>query len=122
MVGKEPVMHPFDADGLVCAITLSEGKAVFRNRFVRTKGYQREKRARKILYRGAFGTQKSGGPLFNMFDVNIKNVANTNIIYWDGKLLALWEAGLPHRLGVSRSNELNYIYTYLYIYIYLYLY
>lgn len=92
-------MHPFDADGLMCAITIDNGQAVFRNRFVRTKGFLRERRERKIMYRGAFGTQRKGGALFNMFDTKIKNVANTNALYWGGRLLALWEGGLPHRMG-----------------------
>jgi all-trans-8'-apo-beta-carotenal 15,15'-oxygenase len=48
-------------------------------------------RANKILFRGAFGTQRSGGFLANIFDARIKNVANTNVIYWAGRLLALWE-------------------------------
>ena len=102
-------MHPFDADGLMCAITVCEGKAVFRNRFVRTKGFVRERKAGKILYRGAFGTQRSGGAFFNMFDVNIKNVANTNALYWGGRLLALWEGGLPHRLGALPFCSSSYL-------------
>lgn len=97
-VGNEKVMHPFDADGLMNAITIEDGKATFRNRFVRTKGFQKERRYRKIMYRGAFGTQRSGGPLSNIFDTNMKNVANTNALYWAGRLFALWEGGLPHRL------------------------
>lgn len=31
-------MHPFDGDGMVNAVTFKDGKAVYRNRFVRTKG------------------------------------------------------------------------------------
>jgi len=34
----------------------------------------------------------------NIFDVKVKNVANTNVMYGGGKLLALWEGGLPYRL------------------------
>ena len=90
-IGNDKVMHPFDADGLMCAITIENGKAIFRNRFVRTKGFLGEKRARKILYRGAFGTQRSGGAFANIFDTKIKNVANTNALYWAGRLFALWE-------------------------------
>ena len=55
-VNGEPIPHPFDGDGMVCAITLNQGRAHFRNRFVRTEGYLAERKAGKILYRG-FGTQ-----------------------------------------------------------------
>lgn len=40
----------------------------------------------------------SGGKLVNILNPIPKNTANTNIIYWAGRLLALWEGGLPHRL------------------------
>lgn len=92
------IQHPFDGDGMVCALTLSEGRAYFRNRFVQTEGFVEEQKAGKILYRGAFGTQKPGGWLANAFDLQPKKIANTNVIYWGGKLLALWEAAEPYRL------------------------
>ncbi|GAB4542773.1 MAG: carotenoid oxygenase family protein [Pleurocapsa sp.] len=93
------VNHPFDGDGMICAFTFDNGKAYFQNRFVRTEAYQQEQQANKILYRGVFGTQKPGGWLNNVFDLRLKNIANTNVIYWGDKLLALWEAAEPHRLN-----------------------
>ncbi len=97
-VNGQKLHHPFDGDGMVCAIAFDQGRAYFRNRFVRTEGYLAEQKAGKILYRGVFGTQKPGGWLANLFDLKIKNIANTHVIYWGGKLLALWEAAQPHRL------------------------
>ncbi|MDJ0510892.1 MAG: carotenoid oxygenase family protein [Crocosphaera sp.] len=94
-----PLKHPFDGDGMISAISfLGNGKVHFRNRFVRTEGYVKEKAAGEMIYRGVFGTQKPGGWLNNFLDINIKNIANTNIIYWGKKLLALWEAAEPYRL------------------------
>ncbi len=92
------IHHPFDGDGMISAIAFSNGRAYFRNRFIRTTAYVEEQKAKKILYRGVFGTQKPGGPLANAFDLRLKNIANTNVIYWGDKLLALWEAAEPHRL------------------------
>lgn len=97
-VNGQRMQHPFDGDGMICAISFQDGQARFRNRFVRTQGYLEEQQAGKILYRGVFGTQKPGGWLANAFDLRLKNIANTNVIYWGGKLLALWEAAEPHRL------------------------
>lgn len=51
-----------------------------------------------MFIRGMFGTVKSGGILKNAFDLRKKNVANTNILYWGQKLVALWEGGLPHSM------------------------
>jgi all-trans-8'-apo-beta-carotenal 15,15'-oxygenase len=90
--------HPFDGDGMINAISFRQGRAFYRNKFVRTEGYVAEQKSKKPLYRGVFGTQKPGGPLANAFDIKLKNIANTNVVYWGGKLLALWEAAEPHRL------------------------
>ena len=102
-----PVHHPFDGDGMVCAISFMEGRAHFRNRFVRTEGFVKEREAGQILYRGVFGTQKPGGWLNNAFDFKLKNIANTNVIYWGGKLLALWEAAEPYRLDPSTLETIG---------------
>jgi all-trans-8'-apo-beta-carotenal 15,15'-oxygenase len=106
-IGGYPVNHPFDGDGMVCAIAFSGGCAHFRNRFVRTAGFVAEQQAKKPLYRGVFGTQKPGGWLANAFDFRLKNIANTQVVYWGGKLLALWEAAEPHRLDPSTLETIG---------------
>ena len=97
-IGDTAIHHPFDGDGMISAFSFQDGKAHYRNRFVQTEAYVKEKEAGKILYRGVFGTQKPGGLFSNIFDLKLKNIANTGVIYWGGKLLALWEAAEPHRL------------------------
>jgi all-trans-8'-apo-beta-carotenal 15,15'-oxygenase len=106
-VNEQRIHHPFDGDGMICAIAFDKGRAHFRNRFVRTEGYLKEQKAGKILYRGVFGTQKPGGWLANAFDFQLKNIANTNVIYWGGKLLALWEAAEPHGLNPKTLETLG---------------
>jgi all-trans-8'-apo-beta-carotenal 15,15'-oxygenase len=97
-VGGEPYLHPFDGDGMICRISFVDGRAHFANSYVKTPQYLAEQEAQKILYRGVFGTQKMGGWLANAFDLRRKNIANTNVIYHNGKLLALWEADRPYAL------------------------
>ena len=106
-VDGERLHHPFDADGNICAISFDRGKAYFRNRYVKTEGYVAEQKAGKVLYRGVFGTEKSGGWLSNAFDFKLKNVANTNVVYWGDKLLALWEASHPHQLDPHTLETLG---------------
>ena len=106
-INGQSIAHPFDGDGMVCAISFKNRRAYFRNRFVRTEGYVAEKAAGKILYRGAFGTQKPGGWLANIFDLKNKNIANTGILYWGDKLLALWEGGQPHRLNPQNLETIG---------------
>ena len=51
-----------------------------------------------MVFRGTFGTMRDGGPLANAFDLHTKNLANTNILAWGGRVLALYEAGQPVRV------------------------
>ncbi len=96
--GGQRYHHPFDGDGMISQVSFQGGRAFYRNRYVQTPEFQAEQAADKILYRGVFGTLKPGGWLNNIFDLRLKNIANTNVIYWGNKLLALWEAAQPYRL------------------------
>ena len=50
-----------------------------------------------------FGTEVD---LNNIMDLKLKNQANTNVLNWGGKLLAYFEAGLPHR-WVGAATVIN---------------
>lgn len=102
-----PLRHPFDGDGMICAFTFDRGRCFFRNRFVKTREYLEEQKAGKMLYRGVFGSQKPGGWLANLFDIRVKNIANTNAIYWGNKLWALWEAAHPYRLNPDNLDTIG---------------
>lgn len=102
-----PLSHPFDGDGMISAFYFENGRCFYRNRFVKTKEFLEEKQAGKMLYRGVFGSQKPGGWLGNLFDIKVKNIANTNVIYWGKKLLALWEAALPYRLNPENLDTIG---------------
>ncbi len=112
--GGHWVHHPFDGDGMITALRFEGGRALLRNRFVRTEGWQTEEQAGTFVYRGVFGTQKPGGPLANAFDLRLKNIANTHVVRLGDQLLALWEAAEPHALdpdtletrGLSRLDGL----------------
>ncbi|MEL6353614.1 MAG: carotenoid oxygenase family protein [Cyanobacteria bacterium J06627_28] len=99
--------HPFDGDGMINSIAFKDGKAYYQNKFVKTEGYLKEQKSGKPEYRGVFGTQKPGGVLANAFDIKLKNIANTHIVYWGGKLLALWEAAEPHRLDPNTLETMG---------------
>ena len=99
--------HPFDGDGMICAIAFRDGRAHFRNRFVQTEGYLKEQREQKVCYRGVFGTEKPGGWVANALDFRLKNIANTQVIYWGGKLLALWEAADAYQLDPKTLDTLG---------------
>jgi all-trans-8'-apo-beta-carotenal 15,15'-oxygenase len=106
-INGEKYEHPFDGDGMICAIAFKDGKAHFTNQFVKTPELLAEQKAGKILYRSVFGTQRSGGWLNNIFDLRIKNPANTSVVYQGGKLLALCEVGLPYSLDSHNLQTLG---------------
>ena len=101
------VHHPFDGDGMITAIRFKKGKATLTNKFVKTKGFLEEKKKNKFIYRGVFGTQKKGGLLNNVFDLNFKNIANTHVIKLGNQLLALWEAAGPYALDPNNLETIG---------------
>jgi len=100
-VAGQRYRHWFDGDGMVHALRLGGGRAHYRNRFVATAGMAEEQQAGRRLY-GGFGTRPAGDTALERFRHvrrrPAKNAANTNIVEIGGRLLALWEAGRPHRI------------------------
>jgi all-trans-8'-apo-beta-carotenal 15,15'-oxygenase len=95
-VGGKPYAHLFDGDALLSQFTFDGKRLHYRNRFVRTTHYLAERSADKPLMRG-YGQQRPGGPLANAFRTPA-NVANINVQYHAGNLLALYEGGHPWQL------------------------
>src|SRR5262245_17381090 len=86
--------HWFDGDGMIHAVTIRDGKASYRNRYVMSDGLREEMKAGQALYGGLLDVGKemlTEGPQF-------KNTANTNIVLHAGKLLALMEGAQPTRM------------------------
>ncbi len=86
--------HWFDGDGMIHAFRLRDGRASYRNRWVRTARFSLERAAGEALF-GGLGDLASGDP---RVAGATPNAANTNIVWHGGRLLALWEGGPPHAL------------------------
>ncbi|MCB9540331.1 MAG: carotenoid oxygenase family protein [Myxococcales bacterium] len=86
--------HWFDGDGMVHGVHFEDGRARYRNRYVRTRGWQTEGEQGAAVWPGVLGPfdfSLPGGPL--------KDTANTDLIVRDGQALALWyESGRPYAL------------------------
>jgi carotenoid cleavage dioxygenase-like enzyme len=91
--GGERYGHWFDGDGAVLAVHFGGGGAEAVYRFVRGAEFLAEEAADRILYRG-YGTRAPHNMWANVV-VPAKNAANTSVRAVPGKLLALWEGGLP---------------------------
>lgn len=88
--------HWFEGDGMLHAIRLINGKASYDNRWVRTQRFQAEHRAGKSL----FNTNFSGESDNDLTEIS-SNTANTNIIAYQKKLLALNEGASPVEIKLA---------------------
>mgnify|MGYP006114314765 FL=1 len=86
--------HMFGGDGMIHALSVQDGRVSYRNRWVRTQRFEKERDAGRALFNS-----------FNPMDVDesvqgmqTDGVANTNIIWHGGKLLVLEEAHAPIEL------------------------
>jgi carotenoid cleavage dioxygenase-like enzyme len=84
--------HWFDGDGMIHAITLRDGRASYRNRYVQSEGLREEREAGRALYPGLLSVSLTEVPGF-------KTTANTSIVFHAGKLLALVEQSLPTQMA-----------------------
>lgn len=99
-----PGTHWFGGDGMIHAITLAEGGAAYRNRWVRTPKWRDEDRAGRALFR-AFSGKLPDAPEWAGDD---RGVANTNIVWHGQRLLALEEAHRPTRMAPGTLETLGY--------------
>jgi carotenoid cleavage dioxygenase-like enzyme len=82
--------HWFDGDGMLHGVHIQNGKASYRNRYIRTAGFEQERQAGQALFSGLLEPSQGG----------FKNVANTALVWHQNRLLALWEGGEPHAIEV----------------------
>lgn len=95
--------HWFDGDGMMHGVYFEDGKASYRNRYVRTDAYERESQAQRGLWHGLMEGARHNPP-----DAPIKDTANTDVIYHNGKLLALWYlSGQPYALNAKTLETLG---------------
>ncbi len=83
--------HFFDGDGMIHSICIRSGRASYKNRWVRTERFLLERQAGEAL----FGSMVDPGSSHPSVVGKSSNAANTNVVWHGGKLLALWEGGLP---------------------------
>ena len=109
--GPNPVFAPrgryhwFDGDGMVHAVSFQNGRASYRNRWIRSEGLEAERRAGRALWPGYMERPDPAAPPGSGSDAWLKDTANTDLVFHNGAVLALWyQCGLPYRLD-PRSLE-----------------
>ena len=91
---RDPNHHWFAGDGMVHGFFVEGGKVSYRNRYVRTPKWTVEHAAGRSLF-GTFGNPATTEP---QMIGQPSGVANTNIVWHAGKLLALDEGHQPFEM------------------------
>lgn len=98
--------HWFDGDGMLHGVRIHNGRAEYRNRYVRTKGWQIEHEADKAIWTGLLEPPQTDNP----YGIT-KNTANTALAWHAGQMLATWEGGAPHAIDLPNLETIG-EYTY----------
>ena len=99
--------HWLDGDGMLHCVEISNGKASYRNRYIRTDGFKVEQTQAKAIWPGLLNLPRFDTP----YGLMMKNTANTSCVFHAGKLLALWEAGAPYEIGLPDLETVG-VYTF----------
>ncbi|GAA5959695.1 hypothetical protein JCM21900_001395, partial [Sporobolomyces salmonicolor] len=95
---------PIDGDGNISAFRIKDGRADFKMKYVRTDRFKLERAAGKALF-GLYRNPFSHHPCVQ---AAVDTTANTNVVYWAGKLLALKEVGAPYVIDPVTLDTLEY--------------
>ncbi|KAJ7950862.1 Carotenoid cleavage dioxygenase 7 [Quillaja saponaria] len=95
-------VHPLDGHGYLRAFTIDNvtREVKFMAKYVKTEAQVEEHDSLtdtwRFTHRGPFSVLKGGQKVGNT--KVMKNVANTSVLKWGGKLLCLWEGGVPYEI------------------------
>ena len=95
--------HWFGGDGMIHAFHLEDGNVAYKNRWVRTPKWELENKEGEGLS-GTFGNPRYSDPRIAQMS---STIANTNIVWHGGKLLALEEAHAPFSLDPASLMPVN---------------
>lgn len=91
--------HPFDGDGMIHIMSFQNGRAEYRNRFVRTRGFVAEAEAQGSLWAGLMEPgERSLRPGWGAHE-SIKDSSSTDVIVHAGRILStFYQCGEGYRL------------------------
>ncbi|KAK4205495.1 putative carotenoid cleavage dioxygenase [Triangularia verruculosa] len=95
---------PIEGDGNICALRINDGRVDLKVRYVDTERLRLERQANKRLF-GLYRNPFSHHPCVR---AAVDSTANTNLVYWAGKLLALKESAQPYEVHPDTLETLSY--------------
>jgi carotenoid cleavage dioxygenase-like enzyme len=101
--------HPFDGDGMVHALRIRGGRASYRNRFVRTVGFEAEQEAGASLWAGL--AERPGQAIRTDGRTArgaMKDASSTDVVVHNGEVLtSFWQCGDLYRLDPATLDTLG---------------
>lgn len=92
-------LYPIDGDGMLHGVWLSDGRARYRNRFVRTPAVLAEEQAGRALWSGLESMITPQVPdVEPSLAGTFRDLPDINVVRHAGRLLALAESGCPFRM------------------------
>jgi carotenoid cleavage dioxygenase len=91
--------HPFDGDAMLHSMSFRDGKAEYRNRFVRTDGFNAEQEAGEALWAGIANSPGLSKRPGCGAQGHIKDASSTDVVIHAGKILStFWQCGDGYQL------------------------
>jgi carotenoid cleavage dioxygenase-like enzyme len=103
------IYHPFDGDGMVHAVGFRDGKAFYRNRFIRTDGFVAEQEAGKPLWAG-LAEDPARSPSRTGWGARgrLKDASSTDVVLHNGvALTSFYQCGDLYRLNPTTLETLD---------------
>lgn len=94
--------HWFDGDGMLHGVRIKDGKASYRNRYVRTNKFQVEHQENKPLWPGLLEPPQPDNPY-----ITDASRANTALVYHANHFYALWEGGAPYHINLPELDTIG---------------
>ena len=100
--------HPFDGDGMLHMMHFKDGKATYRNRFVRTRAFQAEEEAGEALWVGLAAHPVKSKRRGECTQDQLKDASSTDVVVHAGKVLSThYQCGNGYRLDPLTLEQLG---------------
>ena len=100
--------HPFDGDGMLHMMRFRDGKAEYKNRFIRTKGFQAEAEAGEALWAGFIEPPKKSKRAGCGIGSHLRDSSSTDVLVRNGRILStFWQCGDGYLLDPETLDTLG---------------
>ncbi|KAF5566714.1 Apocarotenoid-15 15 oxygenase [Fusarium phyllophilum] len=103
-VPPDPNNVPIDGDGHVSAFRVHDGKVDMKIKYIETERYKLERKAGKALF-GLYRNPYTHHPCVR---AAVDSTANTNMVFWSNRLLALKEVACPYEMDPDTLETICY--------------